>query len=86
MENNTQITTKCSSCYTPLPVDSHHRTCQTCRERVAASHRGHRTEEQKKVASLLDLEADQEKQLSLLMLKVESETDPSEHVPAAHTS
>ncbi|ORE22817.1 hypothetical protein BCV71DRAFT_240819 [Rhizopus microsporus] len=40
MENNdNQSTTSCSSCHAPLPVDSRHRTCQACRERVAESRR-----------------------------------------------
>ncbi|ORE15213.1 hypothetical protein BCV71DRAFT_154103, partial [Rhizopus microsporus] len=29
----------CSSCHAPLPVDSAYRTCQTCREQVAATRR-----------------------------------------------
>ncbi|CEI92700.1 hypothetical protein RMCBS344292_06953 [Rhizopus microsporus] len=46
MENNNQSTTSCSSYRAPLPVDSGHRTCQACRERVAASRRRRRAEDQ----------------------------------------
>ncbi|CEJ05039.1 hypothetical protein RMCBS344292_18987 [Rhizopus microsporus] len=47
MENNdNQSTTSCSSCHAPLPVDSRHRTCQACRERIAASRRRRRAEQE----------------------------------------
>ncbi|CEG83054.1 hypothetical protein RMATCC62417_17030 [Rhizopus microsporus] len=46
MENNYQSTTNCSSCHAPLPVDSRHRICQACRERVAALHRRRRVKDQ----------------------------------------
>jgi hypothetical protein len=46
MENNNQITINCSSYHSPLPIDSRHRTCQACRERVAASRRRRRAEGQ----------------------------------------
>ncbi|CEG77630.1 hypothetical protein RMATCC62417_12344 [Rhizopus microsporus] len=46
MENNNQIKTSCSSCHEHLPFNSRHRTCQTCREGVAASRCKRRTEEQ----------------------------------------
>ncbi|ORE22981.1 hypothetical protein BCV71DRAFT_281027 [Rhizopus microsporus] len=39
----TALTTNCSSCRAPLPVDLAYRTCQTCRERVAATRRRRRT-------------------------------------------
>ena len=44
--NNNQSTTSCSSSRAPLPVDSRHRTCQACRERVAASCCRRRVEDQ----------------------------------------
>ncbi|KAG1549199.1 hypothetical protein G6F50_013378 [Rhizopus delemar] len=44
--NNNQSTTSCSSCHASLSVDSCHRTCQACREQVAAAHRRHRTKDQ----------------------------------------
>ncbi|CEG72231.1 hypothetical protein RMATCC62417_07822 [Rhizopus microsporus] len=46
--NNNQSTTSCSSCHTSLPVDSCNRTCQACRERVAASCHRCRAEDQHK--------------------------------------
>ena len=49
--NNNQSTTSCSSCLTPLPVDSRHRTCQACRERVAASRRRRRAEQEEQEGS-----------------------------------
>ncbi|KAG1176723.1 hypothetical protein G6F70_003091 [Rhizopus microsporus] len=44
--NNNQSITIYSSCRVPLPVDSHHRICQACRERVAESRRRRRPEDQ----------------------------------------
>ncbi|KAG1167531.1 hypothetical protein G6F70_009455 [Rhizopus microsporus] len=53
MENNkNQSTTNCSSCRVPLPVDSCYRTCQACRERVAASRRRRRAEDQQEEAGV----------------------------------
>ena len=49
MNNNntiTVLTTNCSSCHAPLPVDSAYRTCQTCREQVAATRRRRRAEQE----------------------------------------
>ncbi|CEJ01709.1 hypothetical protein RMCBS344292_15731 [Rhizopus microsporus] len=49
MNNNntiTVLTTNCSSCHAPLPVDSAYRTCQTCREQVAATRRKRRAEQE----------------------------------------
>ena len=66
MENNNQSTTSCSSYRAPLPVDSGHRTCQACRERVAASRRRRRAEDQE--------------QSSLLMLKIDPEADPGQNL------
>ncbi|KAG1169137.1 hypothetical protein G6F70_008661 [Rhizopus microsporus] len=65
MENNNQSIASCSSCHAPLPVYSCHPTCQACRKRVAASRH---------------LEADQEEQLSLLMLKIDPEADPGQNL------
>ncbi|CEG67144.1 hypothetical protein RMATCC62417_03612 [Rhizopus microsporus] len=49
MNNNntvTVLTTNCSSCHAPLPVDSAYRICQTCREQVAAIRRRRRAEQE----------------------------------------
>ncbi|CEJ04419.1 hypothetical protein RMCBS344292_18381 [Rhizopus microsporus] len=49
MNNNntvTVLTTNCSSCHAPLPVDSAYRICQTCREQVAATRRRRRAEQE----------------------------------------
>ncbi|CAO3700079.1 unnamed protein product [Rhizopus microsporus] len=50
--NNNQSTTSRSSCRAPLPVDSRYRTCQAFRERVAASRRRHRAEDQQEEADI----------------------------------
>ncbi|ORE12653.1 hypothetical protein BCV71DRAFT_190679 [Rhizopus microsporus] len=49
--NNSQGTTSCSSCHAPLPVDSCYRTCQSCRERIAGSHRRRRDESRSRAES-----------------------------------
>ncbi|ORE02928.1 hypothetical protein BCV72DRAFT_316627 [Rhizopus microsporus var. microsporus] len=50
MKNSNQSAINCSSCHALLPVNSRHRTCQACRERVAASRRRRRTEDQQEGA------------------------------------
>ncbi|CEG79171.1 hypothetical protein RMATCC62417_13668 [Rhizopus microsporus] len=52
MENNNQSTTNYSSCYASLLVVSRHRTCQACRERVAASRCRRRAEDQQEEAGV----------------------------------
>ena len=73
MENNNQITTNYSSCYASLPFDSRHRTCQACRERVAASRHRRHTEEQE--------EGD-----IITRPRGRPRANPVEHVPAAYIS
>ncbi|RCH92130.1 hypothetical protein CU097_003672, partial [Rhizopus azygosporus] len=53
MNNNTvtTLTTNCSSCRAPLPIDSAYRTCQTCREQVAATRRRRRAEQEEQEGS-----------------------------------
>ncbi|ORE03852.1 hypothetical protein BCV72DRAFT_307851 [Rhizopus microsporus var. microsporus] len=53
MNNNTVAapTTNCSSCRAPLPVDSAYRTCQACREQVAATRRRRRAKQKEQEGS-----------------------------------
>ncbi|KAG1265027.1 hypothetical protein G6F68_003904 [Rhizopus microsporus] len=50
--NNNQSIASCSSCRAPLPIDSRHRTCKACRERVAALRRRRSAEDQQEEADV----------------------------------
>ncbi|CEI88364.1 hypothetical protein RMCBS344292_02755 [Rhizopus microsporus] len=73
MENNTSRTTTCSSCVATLPADSRYRTCQACRERIAATRRRRRVEQ-----------GDQEG--SPVRHKGRPRAEPSQTIPAAYIS
>ncbi|ORE00847.1 hypothetical protein BCV72DRAFT_283125, partial [Rhizopus microsporus var. microsporus] len=73
MENNTSRTTICSSCVATLPADSRYRTCQACRERVAASRRRRRAEQE-------------EQEGSPVRRRGRPRVEPSQTIPTAYIS
>jgi hypothetical protein len=75
MDNNTVtvLTTNCSSCHAPLPIDSAYRTCQTYREQVAATRRRRRAEQE-------------EQEGSPVRRRGRPRVEPSQTTPAAYIS
>ena len=77
MNNNnntvTVLTTNCSSCHAPLPADSRYRTCQVCREWVAASWRRRRAEQE-------------EQEGRQVRRRGRPRVEPSQTIPAAYIS
>ncbi|ORE16689.1 hypothetical protein BCV71DRAFT_265417 [Rhizopus microsporus] len=73
MENNTSRTTICSSCVATLPADSRYRTCQACREWVAASRRRCRAEQE-------------EQEGRPVRRRGRPRVEPSQTIPAAYIS
>ena len=69
----TALTTNCSSCRAPLPVDLAYRTCQTCREQVAATRRRRRAEQE-------------EQEGSQVRRRGRPRVEPSQTIPAAYIS
>ncbi|RCH85884.1 hypothetical protein CU097_002646 [Rhizopus azygosporus] len=75
-ENNntvTALTTNCSSCRAPLPVDSVYRTCHTCRQQVTATGRRRRAEQE-------------EQEGSPVRPRGRPRVEPSQTIPAAYIS